>query len=72
MEWSEWALTLAVFLPAVGAVIVMLIPRAEEELIKWVTLITSVATLGVVIGILFDFDYDRTHDLQFSIDNRFC
>jgi NADH-quinone oxidoreductase subunit M len=69
MEWSEWALTLAVFLPAVGAVIVMLIPRAQEELIKWVTLLTTVATLGIVLAILFDFDYDRTHDLQFAINN---
>ena len=31
MEWSEWALSLAVFLPAVGAVIVMLIPRRTRS-----------------------------------------
>jgi NADH-quinone oxidoreductase subunit M len=70
MEWSEWALSLAVFLPAVGAVIVMLIPRAQEELIKWVTLLTTLATFGVVIGILADFDYDRANQLQFELNNR--
>ncbi len=70
MEWSEWALSLAVFLPAVGAVIVMLIPRAQEELIKWVTLLTTLATFGVVVGILADFDYDRAHDLQFADQQR--
>ena len=70
MEWSEWALSLAVFLPAVGAVIVMLIPRAYEELIKWVTLLATLATFGVVVGILADFDYDRASDLQFQINNR--
>lgn len=70
MEWSEWALSLAVFLPGVGALIVMLIPRAEEQLIKWVALLTTLGTLGVVIGILADFDYDRSGELQFQVDNR--
>ncbi len=65
-----WALTLAVFFPAVGAVIVMLIPRAEEELIKWVTLLATLATFGVVVGILADFDYDHASDLQFQVNKR--
>ena len=34
-------------------------PACEEELIKWVTLLTTLATFGVVIGIVADFDYDR-------------
>ena len=39
MNWFDsWALTLTVLIPAVGAVVLMLIPRAEEELIKWVAL----------------------------------
>ena len=44
MDWfDDWALTLAVFIPAVGMAIVLLIPRAQEELIKIVTLVTSLA-----------------------------
>ena len=70
MEWSEWALSLAVFLPGVGALIVMLIPRAEEQLIKAVALVTTLATFGVVVGILADFDYDRSGELQFELNNR--
>ena len=47
MDWfDDWALTLAVFLPAVGMAIVLLILRAEEQLIKVVTLITSLVTLS--------------------------
>ena len=32
--FDSWALTLVVFIPAVGAVIMMLIPASEEEAIK--------------------------------------
>ena len=60
MDWfDDWALTLAVFLPAVGMAIVLLIPRAEETAVKVVALVTTLATLGVGIGILADFDYDQ-------------
>ena len=65
-----WALSLAVFLPAVGAVIVMLIPRADEELIKWVTLLATLATFGVVVGILADFDYDRRERSAVRVNKR--
>jgi NADH-quinone oxidoreductase subunit M len=64
-----------VFLPGVGAVIVMLIPRAQEEAIKWVTLLSTVATLGVVVAILCDFDYSYDpkpgkNGLQFELNNK--
>jgi len=42
MDWFDnWALTLAVFIPLVGMVIVLLIPKAEENLIKVVALLTT-------------------------------
>ncbi len=68
MDWfDDWALTLAVFIPAVGMAIVLLIPRAQETLIKVVTLVTSLVTLGVGIAILADFDWDRS-PLQFDVN----
>jgi NADH-quinone oxidoreductase subunit M len=68
MNWfDDWALTLAVFLPAVGMAIVLLIPRADETLIKVVALVTSLATLGVGIAILADFDFDA-RGLQFDVN----
>ena len=46
MNWfDDWALTLAVFLPVVGMVIVLLIPRAEEKAQKSVALLTTMAIL---------------------------
>ena len=66
MNWfQEWALTLAIFLPAVGLAIILLLPKAEETAAKAVALLTTLATLGVGIGILFEFDYDRSGRLQF-------
>src|SRR5215211_6093102 len=71
MDWfDDWALTLAVFIPLVGMVIVMLIPRAEETAVKVVALLTSLAALAVGIGILADFDYDHTRTMQFGVDKR--
>ena len=68
MDWfDDWALTLAVFIPAVGMAIVLLVPRAQEELIKIITLVTSLVTLGVGIAILADFNYDGAGaGLQFT------
>ncbi len=68
MDWFDsWALTLAIFIPAVGMGIVLMIPRAEEQLIKLVTLATTLITLAVGIGIMARFDYDASK-LQFGVD----
>jgi NADH-quinone oxidoreductase subunit M len=70
MDWfDDWALTLAVFIPLVGMAIVLLIPKAEEQLIKLVTLVTALATLAVGVGIMADFDYDRA-GLQFVVNKE--
>src|SRR3990170_3572287 len=69
MDWFDsWALTLATFLPLVGCAVVLLIPRAKEELIKQVTLLTTLVTLAVGVMILFQFDYDAADKLQFGVD----
>ena len=70
MNWfDDWALTLAVFVPLVGMAIVLLIPKAEEELIKVVALLTSLITLAVGIGIMADFNYDLP-GLQFVVNKE--
>jgi len=66
--FDELALTLAVFLPLVGVVIIGLIPRANEELHKIVALATALVTFGVGIYILFGFDFDNTNVAQFEVN----
>jgi NADH-quinone oxidoreductase subunit M len=66
--FDAWALSLIVFIPAVGAVITMLLPRAREAEIKWVTLLATLGSLGVTIAVLARFDYGNTAELQFQVD----
>jgi len=69
MDWFDsWALSLATFIPMVGTAVVLAIPRAKEELIKQVTLLTTAVTLAVGVIILFQFDYDAADKLQFGVD----
>jgi NADH-quinone oxidoreductase subunit M len=70
MDWFDnWALTLAIFIPIVGMVIVLLIPKAEENLIKLVALLTTLVTGAVGIGILANFNLDDG-GLQFQANER--
>jgi NADH-quinone oxidoreductase subunit M len=69
MNWFDsWALSLATFIPMVGMAIVLAIPRAKEELIKQVTLLSTALTLAVGVVILFRFNYDAADKLQFPVN----
>jgi NADH-quinone oxidoreductase subunit M len=69
MDWFDsWALTLTVLIPAVGAVVLLLIPRAEEKAIKQVALLATLATFAATIAIGFRFDYDHGRALQFDVN----
>jgi NADH-quinone oxidoreductase subunit M len=66
----NWALPLGVFLPLAGVLIMLVLPRSEEQLHKAVALITSVATLavGVFTAIQFDYSRDAAGKLQFYVN----
>jgi NADH-quinone oxidoreductase subunit M len=69
VDWFDsWGVTLAVFLPAAGMVVVLAIPKAQERALKLTTLATALATLAVGIAMLARFDYDRTGALQFNVN----
>ncbi len=65
---NDWGLTLATFLPVVGAVLVLLVPKGNETAIKAVALLASLATLAMGILLLVDFDYDQSEVLQYLVD----
>ena len=66
--FDAWALTLAVFLPAVGALVMMVVPRARELELKTIALASSLAALAVGVYLLFTFDYSNAGSLQFVVD----
>lgn len=68
--FDAWLLSLVVFTPAVGALIVMLIPRESEVSIKFVTLLTTLVTFGFTIATLAKFDYDASGVLQFDVNKE--
>ncbi len=71
MNWFDsWALTLTVLIPAVGALVVMLVPRTEEASIKWIALLATLAPLAVTVGIMFRFKYSQSSRLQFDVNKH--
>jgi NADH-quinone oxidoreductase subunit M len=63
-------LTLAVFLPAVGLVLVLATPKGQEQTVKVVALLTTIVTAAVGVGILAKFDYHRSGQLQFVVNKQ--
>ena len=62
----NWALTVGTFLPLVGALIMLFIPKAEEALIKSVAIATAIATLAVGIYTMVQFDFGNAGAMQFE------
>src|SRR2546426_1660663 len=66
--WDKSAVTLAVFLPTAGTVVIALVPRAMDRLVRALGILFSGAALGVGIAILFGFHYGARDGLQFELD----
>jgi len=68
---NGWGLSLITFIPLVGAVVMMAIPKAEETLHKTVALLTSLVVFVIGIALMVDFKYGtKTGALQFVVDKR--
>jgi len=64
--WEKSAITLAVFLPALGAVVIAMVPKERDRLIRTLGILFSGAALVVGIVMLFGFDYGHG-GLQFEL-----
>src|SRR5438093_13659484 len=58
-------LTIIIFLPAVGALVLMLMPREKEEAIKRAALVTSLLTLALTAMVWAGFDPNQDANYQF-------
>ena len=60
----NWLITL-LLVPAIGAVVVALLPKDKPDLAKQVALAFSIATLVLVIAMALQFDGNSTEPFQF-------
>ncbi len=68
--FDHWALTGAVFIPAIGAVLCMLWPKEDELGVKVVALLTTLIALGFGVYVFAHFNYDHTGSLQYVVDRK--
>jgi len=64
----NWVLTVGTFLPLVGVLIMLFIPKTDEVLSKSVAIATAAATLAVGVFTLIQFDYGQAEKMQFAAD----
>jgi NADH-quinone oxidoreductase subunit M len=64
--WEKSAITLAVFLPALGAIVIAFIPSRRDRLVRGLGIVFSGAALLVGVIMLFGFDFG-TDGLQFEL-----
>ncbi len=62
---QNWLLSVGVFLPLAGVLVMLFIPGGEQLLHKQIALVTALATFGVAIYTLTQFDFDQAEKLQF-------
>ena len=65
---QNWLLSVGVFLPLAGVLVMLFIPPGEELLHKQIALVTALATFGVTIYTITQFDFDQAERLQFFAD----
>ncbi len=65
---DDWGLTLLTFLPLLGALLVIAIPKADEQMQKAVALLSTLATAVMAVLLLVWFNLDNAGSLQFVID----
>ncbi|MFP5353146.1 MAG: NuoM family protein [Actinomycetota bacterium] len=70
MEWFDngWGLSLATFLPALGAIVLLFVPASAERLIKLVGTVFAGLALLVGIVLLFQFDFGHSGQIQLGVD----
>src|SRR5438132_4121357 len=68
--FDHWALSGAIFVPILGAILLAFAPRVQETAQKAVALLTTLIAGGLTVGLMARFDYGATDKLQFVSDRR--
>jgi NADH-quinone oxidoreductase subunit M len=68
--WEESAISIATLLPLAGALVIALVPRDEDRLVRGLGILFSGAAMVVALAIAVDFDYGAGAGLQFELNTR--
>lgn len=68
MDWFDngWGLSLIVFLPVLGAMVITALPKGSENAIKQLGLLVAVITFLLSLVVAFGFDYSSADVIQFD------
>jgi NADH-quinone oxidoreductase subunit M len=71
MTWENSAITIATFLPVVGALVIAFVPtRNSDRAARALAIVFTGAALVVAIAIAIGFDYGSSSGLQFELNAR--
>ena len=65
---SGWGLSLIVFLPLLGALALLMVPKENESLAKQLALTVSLVTFGLSLWLIALFDFGAGGAFQFEAD----
>ncbi len=68
--WEQSAITIATFLPVAGALVIALVPKERDKLVRALGIVVTGAALVVAVAIAIGFDYGAGTGLQFQLDVR--
>ena len=69
-SWHDWALTLSVLVPLIGAIVIAILPSAAEQAAKGLAVAFSLVTFLVTLGILFTYKFGDHAGFQFELSRR--
>src|SRR5688500_10731494 len=70
MEWFDngWGISLATFLPIIGAIVLLFLPNSQEKLLKATGSLFALAAQVVGIVVAARFDYGASGEIQLGAD----
>ena len=66
--WQEWAITITVFLPIVGALVILLVPKEKDRMIRGLGVVVTALAFISALAIAAGFDRARSDQLQYVTD----
>ncbi len=68
--WEESAISIATFLPLLGALVIALMPKEKDRMVRGLGIVFTAAAMVVAIALAIDFNYGTGSGLQFELNAK--